>query len=94
MKSRKHEGVAAVLSFFIPGLGQIFNGEILYGILYLIAFLMASSLSMGLALIALTGVVGILIGMLIPLAIWGYGIYDAYKTALEINAELDKEEQI
>ncbi|HSE39998.1 MAG TPA: hypothetical protein VLH08_04470 [Acidobacteriota bacterium] len=29
-------GVAAVLSFFIPGLGQLYNGKILRGIFWLI----------------------------------------------------------
>ena len=29
-------GVAAVLSFFIPGLGQFYNGKILRGIFWLI----------------------------------------------------------
>ncbi|QRN98439.1 hypothetical protein JRI60_05105 [Archangium violaceum] len=29
-------GIAAVLSFFIPGLGQIYNGDILRGLFWLI----------------------------------------------------------
>jgi TM2 domain-containing membrane protein YozV len=29
-------GVAAVLSFFIPGVGQIYNGDILRGVFWLI----------------------------------------------------------
>ena len=29
-------GTAAVLSFFIPGLGQIYNGDILRGVFWLI----------------------------------------------------------
>ena len=29
-------GVAAVLSFFIPGVGQIYNGDILRGLFWLI----------------------------------------------------------
>lgn len=36
-EARKHRaGVAAVLSFFIPGVGQIFNGEWLRGLFWLI----------------------------------------------------------
>ena len=31
----KNPGVAAVLSFFIPGLGQIYNGEIIPGFCFL-----------------------------------------------------------
>lgn len=34
---RKHRaGVAAVLSFFLPGVGQIYNGDIWRGIFWLI----------------------------------------------------------
>ena len=32
----RHPGLAAVLSFFIPGVGQIYNGKILRGIFWLI----------------------------------------------------------
>lgn len=32
----KNPGLAAILSFFIPGLGQIYNGKILRGIFWLI----------------------------------------------------------
>ncbi len=32
----KNPGTAAVLSFFIPGVGQIYNGEFLRGIFWLI----------------------------------------------------------
>jgi len=35
MRSNK-PGVAAVLSFFIPGVGQIYNGKFLRGIFWLI----------------------------------------------------------
>ncbi|MBK6910881.1 MAG: hypothetical protein IPH10_08135 [bacterium] len=30
-----HPGIAAVLSFFIPGLGQIYRGKILRGLLWM-----------------------------------------------------------
>jgi hypothetical protein len=36
-----NKGVAAVLSFFIPGLGQIYKGQILNGFVWLIAVLVA-----------------------------------------------------
>ncbi|MGH9764837.1 MAG: hypothetical protein ACREAC_28715 [Blastocatellia bacterium] len=32
----RNPGLAAVLSFFIPGVGQIYNGKILRGIFWLI----------------------------------------------------------
>jgi TM2 domain-containing membrane protein YozV len=34
--SMREPGIAAVLSFFIPGVGQIYNGKILRGIFWLI----------------------------------------------------------
>ena len=36
MKSLPNPGVSAVLSFFIPGVGQIYNGAFLRGIFWLI----------------------------------------------------------
>jgi TM2 domain-containing membrane protein YozV len=35
-KDMSNPGTAAVLSFFIPGVGQIYNGKILRGIFWLI----------------------------------------------------------
>jgi TM2 domain-containing membrane protein YozV len=34
--ARKDPGVAAVLSFFIPGVGQFYNGDFLRGLFWLI----------------------------------------------------------
>jgi TM2 domain-containing membrane protein YozV len=36
MQSEENAGIAAVLSFFIPGVGQIYNGDFLRGLLWLI----------------------------------------------------------
>jgi|SRR5580704_10939632 len=36
VREMRNPGVAAVLSFFIPGVGQIYNGKILRGIFWLI----------------------------------------------------------
>ena len=35
-RSNSNPGVAAVLSFFIPGVGQIYNGAFLRGIFWLV----------------------------------------------------------
>ncbi len=57
--------LAAVGSFFFPGLGQVYNGEgIVKGLIYLIGSL-----------------IGYLIFLLPGVAIWLYGIYNAYKVA-------------
>jgi TM2 domain-containing membrane protein YozV len=62
--------LAAIGSFFIPGLGQVYNGEgYAKGFKYLIGMYIGSLL------------------LVIPgLAIWIYGIYNAYRMANKINA--------
>ncbi len=71
---KKSSGIAAIASFFIPGLGQIYNGEIGKGILFIIfSFIFFILIFIGIGLI------------LLPL-FWVYNIYDAYKTAERINA--------
>ncbi|WP_303969390.1 hypothetical protein [Sporosarcina ureae] len=69
----KQPGIAAVLSFFWTGVGQIYNGQILKGIL----------------LIILQGINGLLmfvgIGFITYPIVWIWGMYDAYKTAERMN---------
>jgi TM2 domain-containing membrane protein YozV len=57
-------GVPALLSFFIPGLGQLIKGQILK------AFLIW----------AVGGVVGFLLAwtLIVPFVIWAWNVYDAY----------------
>ena len=74
LAERKSEGLAAVLSFLFVGLGQIYNGQIGKGILFIIVGVVAV-LSML-----------ILIGFLLYPLFWIYNIYDAYSTAKGINA--------
>lgn len=57
--------LAAIGSFFIPGLGQVYNGEgMVKGLMYMIGSL-----------------IGYLIFFIPGLAIWLYGIYNAYTVA-------------
>ena len=70
----KSSGLAAVLSFLIIGLGQIYNGEIVKG--FLLMFLALISILFWWAVI----------GFIFTLVLWVYSIYDAHKTAKEINA--------
>lgn len=67
---QKDSGIAAIASFVIPGLGQVYNGEIAKGII------------LGLVTIAfaITG-----IGLLIAIPMWIWLVYDAYKTAEAMN---------
>jgi len=76
IKERKSSGIAAVLSFLIPGLGQIYNGRIGKGLLLII----------GLPILLVIGIftIFIVIGVvfiILYIALWIWQIYDAYKTA-------------
>ena len=69
----KNPGIAAVLSFLFVGLGQIYNGQIGKGALFIV---------LGIVCVALMFV---LIGFIAYPILWFYGMYDAYKTAGRIN---------
>lgn len=68
-EKQKSPILAAVCSFLVPGLGQIYNGE---G--YAKGFLYYIGISIGYLLLVIPG-----------LAVWVYGIYNAYTTAEKIN---------
>lgn len=69
----KDPGVAAILSFFYSGLGQIYNGEIAKGI----GFMVVQFLNILLMFV--------LIGLLTYPLVWIIGVYDAYTSAERIN---------
>ena len=71
---QKNPGIAAVLSALWVGLGQIYNGEIVKGIILIIAYIISVCLTI------------ILIGFITTPILWIFGIYDAYNTAKKINA--------
>lgn len=71
----KNPFLAAFLSFLIPGLGQIYTGKIIIGIVFIIAALILSTV---------TTVLTIFAGILY-IALWIYAIYDAYITAKTKN---------
>lgn len=64
--SEKDPGLAAVASFFVPGAGQIYNGQIGKGLAILVVFVV--------------GVITV-VGLILAIPIWLWGIYDAYKVA-------------
>ncbi|GAX91207.1 hypothetical protein [Effusibacillus lacus] len=71
----KNPGIAAVLSFFFAGLGQIYNGQIGKGIGFIVAYFISVLLMF------------VLIGFITTPILWIWGMYDAYKTAERINRE-------
>jgi TM2 domain-containing membrane protein YozV len=74
----RNPGISPILSFFIPGLGQIYNGQITKGLIFIaIGFFLA------LTIILLIGII------LYPL-FWIYNMYDAYDTAKKVNAGIIK----
>jgi TM2 domain-containing membrane protein YozV len=69
----KSPGVAAVLSFFVTGLGQIYNGQIAKGLVFI-----------GISLVNIM-LMFVLIGFITAPLFWIYAIYDAYRTAERFN---------
>jgi TM2 domain-containing membrane protein YozV len=72
----KNPGLAAVLSFFYMGLGQIYNGQISKGIAFIVLYTISILL------------IFILIGIITTPILFIYGMYDAYKSAEKINADI------
>lgn len=85
----KNPGYAAVFSFFWPGLGQIYNGQIIKGTI-LIFLMLLSWLSFLVGLLALIGhgpFFFCIFLMFFPLLTWLFSMTDAYRTAEDINNE-------
>jgi TM2 domain-containing membrane protein YozV len=72
----KNPGLAAVLSFFYMGLGQIYNGQIAKAIVFIIAYTISWILML------------VVIGFITTPIMWVYGIWDAYSSAQKINADI------
>ncbi len=72
----KNPGLAAVLSFFYMGLGQIYNGQLSKGIFFIILYSISWLL------------VFVLIGIITTPVLWIYGMYDAYKSSEKINSDI------
>ena len=75
----KNPGLAAILSFFYMGLGQIYNGQIGKGILFIVVYTISWLL------------IFILIGLITTPILFIYGMYDAYKSAEKINRDLARQ---
>lgn len=74
----KNPGVAAVLSFFYCGLGQIYNGQIFKGILMFVAYSISILLMY------------VMVGFITTPILWIWGMYDAYRKAERLNLNLKK----
>jgi len=75
-KFYKNPSIATVLSFFWSGLGQMYNGQIVKGVMFLFAYGIS-------ALLIWVGV-----GLFILPIVWIWGMVDANTSAKRINTEL------
>jgi TM2 domain-containing membrane protein YozV len=75
IRAPKSPGVAVLLSFLLAGLGQIYNGQIGKGLVFMIAYFCSLVL------------MWVLIGFIIAPILWIWSMVDAYKTAERINAQ-------
>ena len=66
-------GLAAVLSFFWCGLGQIYNGQIGKGIAMLVIYAIS------------WWMMWLIIGLITTPILWIWGMVDAYRTAERLN---------
>ena len=70
---KKNPIVALALSLVFPGLGQFYNDQNHKGLVLIIAYIVSWILSL------------ILIGVMLLILIWIYGMYDAFTSAKAIN---------
>ena len=82
VNTNKDPALAAILSFLIIGLGQIYLGLTKKGIILFIAAVISGFLMF------------ILIGFALWLLIWVYAIYDAYKSAQKMQNGIAVEDTI
>lgn len=81
-QGEKSPAIAAALSFIIVGLGQIYNGQVLRGIVFHVL--------MWFITIFAVFTFWLIFPLLIPFGFWLFNIYDAYDQAQKIN--LDRSE--
>ncbi|MFH1687496.1 MAG: hypothetical protein ABIE70_08250 [bacterium] len=72
----KNPGLAAVLSFFYMGLGQVYNGQIGKGVAFIVAYTVSWIL------------IFVVIGLLTTPVLWIWGMVDAYRSAEKLNRDL------
>lgn len=72
---KKNPALALIASFILCGVGQMYNGQILKGVIMLVVLFIAY-------LIAISGDEALWVLYII---LWLFGMYDAYTTAVKIN---------
>lgn len=82
VRYEKSVGLAAVLSFLIIGLGQVYLGLTKKGIILFVLAIVSGVLML------------IFVGFILWLLVWGYAIYDAYNSAEKINNGIEVEDTL
>jgi TM2 domain-containing membrane protein YozV len=72
----KNPTTATILSFFVMGLGQIYNGQIGKGILFIVLYGVSVAL------------MWVVVGFITTPILWIWGMIDANKSANRINKEI------
>ena len=78
-KFYKNPSIATILSFFFMGLGQIYNGQIGKGIVFIILYGISVALMF------------VVIGFVTTPILWIWGMVDANNSAKKINENMAKE---
>jgi TM2 domain-containing membrane protein YozV len=65
--------LALIISFFLPGIGTVYAGNIMKGIIIFVVALILGAL----ATVFLLGIIAYILYVIV----WLYGMYDAYTTA-------------
>jgi len=76
----KNPILAAVLSFIIPGLGEIYLGKLMMGVILIILVIILTT-----AIFTITGYAWILY-----IIVWLYAIYDSYTGAKATKGSLER----
>ena len=77
----RNPSIAVLLSFFFAGLGQLYNGQIGKGILFLVVYSVSVALCW------------VIVGYVTTPILWIWGMVDANKSAHKINSELAQRAQ-
>lgn len=79
----KNPGIAAVLSFFFPGLGHVYNGKVAIGAM--ITIVEISIVAIIILLTRSSDVIYGLVLLVVGIILWIYSMYNSYDIAEDIN---------